>query len=287
MQKRHQDTEKEKLLFYQIMNYPIPNPKEYFFCTDEKEIKIEENLGEQSRKEISPLVDTYLKYIQKWSYLFKSLPFIKTIYLCNSISFNKISENSDIDLFIVSSRNTLRRARLWSAIIFRILWIKRSMTNKKKKFCLSFYVTEDHQNLYNISLPNTDVYLAYRIAHLIPIYEEQIWNANMYKQNTRISSILPNFKEQQQIFLDIPCVSGKTKYKQFLENIQKGLRGKVIERVIKTIWLPIIIYKTKHLGGQWKDIIVNNFMLKFHADKRKKIALLYKIARYKTQSGIS
>ena len=282
MQKKYQDSEREKLLFYEIMNYPVPNGKEYFFCSDEKEIDIPKKQETISRREISPLMDEYLKYIQKWDRIFKSLPFIKTIYLCNSISFNKINENSDIDIFIVSSKKALRRTRFWSTVVFRIIWIKRSMIHKKKKFCLSFYITEDKQNLYNISLTNTDVYLAYRIAHLIPIYEEEKGNASIYKHNTRINWILPNFRGEQQIFLNIRCTYGKTKIRCFLEQIQKWLRGQAIERIIKTIWLPLIIYKTKKLGAQWKDIIVNNSMLKFHADKRKKIALLYKIARYKT-----
>lgn len=284
MQKKHQESEEEKLLFYKIMEYPIPQNKELFFCSEDKEKDILEREQINSWPDTPPLIKEYLKYIQKWSRVFKIIPFIKTIYLCNSISFNKINEDSDIDIFIISKKNTLRRSRFWSTMIFRVLWLKRSFYNKKKKFCLSFYVTENHQNLYNISLANTDIYLAYRIAHLIPIYEEEEGNSNIYEQNTRISAILPNFKGKQQIFINLECIYGKSKIKNVLEYIQWGIVWKIIETSIKTIWLPIIIYKTKKLGEQWKDIIVNNFMLKFHADKRKKIALLYKLAKYKLRS---
>jgi hypothetical protein len=169
-------------------------------------------------------MEEYLAYIKKRSRLFKTIPFIKTIYLCNSLSFNSIHEDSDIDIFIVTKKKALRRARFSSVLFFWIFGLKRSITNKKKKFCLSFYVTEDQQNLYNISLHNTDIYLAYWIAHLIPIYQSSSNNTLVYKHNTRISSILPNISPKQNIFLDIPLTEGDNKVKKVLERFQSGIR---------------------------------------------------------------
>lgn len=277
----------KELLFYDIMEYPVPKQRGYFVCTDKVTENKEEELGGSSRTVTHKTTKAYLNYINKWDRLFKSIPFIKTIYLCNSITFNSIHEESDIDVFIVTENKALRRARFWSVLIFRILWLKRSKTHKKQKFCLSFYVTENHQNLYNISLPQTDIYLAYRIAHLVPIYEETAGNATIYKHNTRIRWMLPNIPAKQSIFLDIPCTTGKSKFKHILESLQKWRWGSLIESLIKTLWLPIIIYKTKKLNYQWEDIIVNNYMLKFYADKRKKIALLYKLRRDKVLSAKS
>ncbi|MEI6426571.1 MAG: hypothetical protein WCO66_04435 [Candidatus Absconditabacteria bacterium] len=284
--KTNQPSNDDKLIFYDIMGYPVPQQREYFVCSEEKTqgIEIDKEVNQISRKEKNPLVEEYLRYIEKRQRLFSLLPFVKTVYLCNSITFNSIHTDSDIDVFIVCKDKTLRRSRFWSVMIFRITGLKRSIRNKKKKFCLSFYVTENHQNLYNISLPKTDIYLAYWIAHLVPIYEETAGNADIYKHNTRIQSLLPNISTQQNIFLNIPCISGNSKFKKILEFMQKGRWGKFIEYCIETIWLPIIIYKIKKLDHQGQDIIVNNFMLKFYADKRKKISLLYKIRRDKVLS---
>lgn len=281
------DIPNEELLFYDIMEYPVPRQRGYFVCSDKINKELEEEIGDPSRTITQKTTKEYLNYINKWSRLFRSLPYIKTIYLCNSITFNSIHENSDIDVFIVTKDKALRRARFWSVLIFRILWLKRSAIHKRQKFCLSFYVTESHQNLYNISLPQTDIYLAYWIAHLVPIYEETPGNATVYKDNTRIRWVLPNIPAQQSIFLDIPCTVGNNKFKHIIERLQKWRLGKFIELLIKTIRLPIIIYKIKRLNHQWQDIIVNNYMLKFYADKRKKIALLYKLRRDKFISSKS
>lgn len=284
MTEHNTDIPNEKLLFYDIMEYPVPKQRGYFVCTNKSYNHEEEEISDPSRTITQKTTKEYLNYINKLSRLFKSLPFIKTIYLCNSITFNSIHEHSDIDVFIITEDKALRRARFWSVLIFRILWLKRSATHKRQKFCLSFYVTESHQNLYNISLPQTDIYLAYWIAHLVPIYEEIPGNATIYKENIRIHWLLPNIPTKQSIFLDIPCTVGNNKFKSSIERLQKGRWGRLIESWIKTIWLPIIIYKIKRLHHQWEDIIVNNYMLKFYADKRKKIALLYKLRRDKVIS---
>jgi len=114
------DIPNEELLFYDIMEYPIPRQWEYFVCTD-KNIEHEEEIEDPSWTVTQKTTKEYLNYINKWSRLFKSLPFIKTIYLCNSITFNSIHEHSDIDVFIVAKNKALRRARFWSVLIFRIL----------------------------------------------------------------------------------------------------------------------------------------------------------------------
>ena len=40
--------------------------------------------------------------IKRLESTFQSIPFIEQIFLCNSISFNALDKNSDIDLFIIT-----------------------------------------------------------------------------------------------------------------------------------------------------------------------------------------
>ncbi|MEI8092547.1 MAG: hypothetical protein WCG98_10800 [bacterium] len=104
--------QEKKLIFYKIMKYPVPRESQYFLF-DEK-IKIEQapiqRLGtfEKSKDFSRPVENEYMeeyrKFIEKYSWLYKSLPFIQSIYLCNSITFNALNENSDIDLFIVTKK---------------------------------------------------------------------------------------------------------------------------------------------------------------------------------------
>jgi predicted nucleotidyltransferase len=47
-------------------------------------------------------MDEYLNEIKRLKITFQSIPFVEEIYLCNSITFNALDENSDIDLFIIA-----------------------------------------------------------------------------------------------------------------------------------------------------------------------------------------
>ena len=76
------------LLFYEIMNYPIPKNSEYF-STEKKEDK-KPYTKEFSRNLEDPLLEEYRNHIKKHKRIFQSLPRIKEIYLCNSITFNKL-----------------------------------------------------------------------------------------------------------------------------------------------------------------------------------------------------
>jgi len=114
-------THNDGLIFYEVMEYPVPKQRKYFLCADKAETEIEEELDGSSRVITQKNTKEYLQYINKWSRLFRSIPFIKTIYLCNSITFNSVHEDSDIDVFIVTKEKALRRARFWSVFLFRIL----------------------------------------------------------------------------------------------------------------------------------------------------------------------
>ena len=94
------------------MNYPIPKNAELFFQFSETEStntnkllkdrsKICQN-NSFSRDKKSDYINEYIKEIKRLESTFKSIPFVKQIFLCNSLSFNALDENSDIDLFIIT-----------------------------------------------------------------------------------------------------------------------------------------------------------------------------------------
>ena len=283
------------LTFYNIMNYPVPNNhKQFYFWknktnkqTNNKKTKDNyiENSKNFSRKEKNPYMKDFLKKIDKYQKLYKSIPFVRDIYLCNSISFNALHKNSDIDLFIVTKENALWRARFFSRLFFTLkkekLFLKKGKRGEEsaQKFCLSFYTTENNQNLYPICIEQNDIYLAYRLAHLVPLYQEQKKqdSSYIYSKNNRIYSILPNLTKTHSIHIWNKKITGKTKIKQILELFFWWIIWKIFEKIIKWIRLPIVIRKRNKLGKANRGIIINDNMLKFHLDKRKKIHYLFQI----------
>ena len=276
------------LRFYEIMNYPIPKNAELFFqYTDNprskvntilKDINQKQQDNSFSRDEKSEYMDEYLEEVKRLKSTFQSVPFVEQIFLCNSISFNALDENSDIDLFIIAKPWRIRTVKFRSMILFTLKWAKRFWKKSRKKICLSFFITSDQENLYPISLSSLDIYLAYRIAHLVLIYQpDEEVNNSFFESNKWVKWILPNYQEKQVISLWISPFTWDTKFKNVIETLWNRLIWNIFEWILKHIQKAIIRFKIM-LNPIWnKDVIISDTMLKFHQDIREKISLKYNV----------
>ena len=108
-------------VFYKSMKYPLPLQKD-IFAYDAQKIKIiEPNTDIFSWKKEHPLMDEYRQIIEKYARVRKSLPFVEAIYLANSLTFNALHDDSDIDLFMVVSPGRMRIARAVSVILTTLM----------------------------------------------------------------------------------------------------------------------------------------------------------------------
>jgi len=246
-----------------MMKYPIPDQEQYFYYKNKYTKKINPpqkniyNIATQIRKQ----------KINKYNRLRRNLPYIEHIYLCDSISFNAADEWSDIDLFFIVKHGCIRRARLLSVIICSILGIKRSLQKKSGLFDLIFYVDEKHTDIQDIALQPEDIYLTYRLAHLIPLYQHKPYN--IYTDNTRIQKTLPNFPMEH-------VTTWETKkwsewFKNVWEIVLWSKPDNFWEYIIKSIRKPLVIRKKKRHKESWRGIAIGDHMLKFHKDKRMEI----------------
>jgi len=103
----------QHLIFYKIMNYKVPNNYSYFLFekkareNQEAILRAKEfppDKQKYSRDKKNPHMDDFGTIIKKYHRLYKSIPYVQSIYLCNSLTFNAPKENSDIDLFIVTKK---------------------------------------------------------------------------------------------------------------------------------------------------------------------------------------
>ena len=279
------------LLFYEIMWYPLPTDIKQFAYLPSKKIidqykKNTDNTeigNNEKKKKTTPTrtkvwthTEILRKKITKRSWLYKSLPFVEHIYVCNSLSFNAAHEWSDIDLFIITTQWYIWRARIRSLLLLFLLWIKRSHKHHQGKFCLSFYMSEDAADLRSIKLPYGDIYLCYRLQHLIPLYSRSKKNKNfIYQHNKRIKEYFPFHTGNHIINIELPHYYWSTIFKKVIEKATHNSIGKGIQYVLKSLWLPILVYKKRKLQEKNRWIIISNTILKFHGDIRKKIQFLY------------
>ena len=108
--------------------------------------------------------------VKKWVWLFQIIPFVKTVAVCNNLSFGIVDEKSDIDIFIITRRDRIFIAWAFSNLLLKIFKIRTDKDHVAGRFCLSFFVEEKSMNLSKISMKD-DVYLAYWISRLVPIVD--------------------------------------------------------------------------------------------------------------------
>ncbi len=259
------------MLFYDIMNYNYPENKDYF--------KINPNLKEWikqyplKQKKFSKDITQQINFIRKYQKLFKYLPFVEAVYVCNSVSFKSVHNKSDIDLFIIISENKLHIWRLIAKLIFKLLKIE--WNHQANKFCTGFWITTNATDLYPISIYPIDLYLAYWIAHLQPIYWRNIEILEkVFKDNIWVKQIISNYDFQPQNIIWVKTIIWESIVKKFLE---KCLWFNWLNLLIGKIWKRKMLKIKEKLWEKWKDIIISDYVLKFFApDKRKLVYLKYK-----------
>lgn len=274
-------------LFYQIMKYPEPTKEVKLFLkwwSDTVSEVIEDKFQHTPEQcdlfswdePADDRMKEYIAQVQKHAWVWRSLPFVSHIYLANSITFNALHEDSDIDLFIITLPGRLRIARLMSRLTLFFLGLWRSGTKIQKRYCLSFYVEKKHENLYDLLLQPLDIYFIFWLAHLVPLYTTSMKDVDLiWKSNKWLKSYLPKHPGKQLIRLGNDLIVWSTWRKEIVERVLKRRMGNLLNSLIGYLWTPWLRIKKGKLGKKGWGIVINNHMLKFHGDKRKDIILRY------------
>lgn len=280
--------------FYLAMNYPIPSKKRIFSYAQKKIIQTQWDIQNSidnhniskaqnkekkrsfSRKKENIYMQEYREHIERFAWIYRNIPGVKSIYLCNSITFNALQRDSDIDICIVSKPWLIRRARFRSWLLFSLsLWRRGVGKSPRKKICLSFYIDSLHQNISNIRISKWDIYLPYRIAHLVPLYSEDN-TYSLIQNNKRIQHYLPFHPCQPVIELKTKKYQWRWRRKKIRESKFFSIFTPFFQRIITIAWKWLITVKKHIWKKKNKDVLINKHMLKFYKDKRRQYYLLFK-----------
>ncbi len=225
----------------------------------------------KARLEHYTLADKKFKIALRAIKLFKFFPFIKLIAVCNSLAWANARKESDIDLFIITSKNRIWLVRFWSIVLITLLGLRPPKEKVEDKLCLSFYITEEKLDLSQIKISAEDIYLVFWLATLRPVYERDNFYEKLIKANSWLNNYLPNWQAQR---FGYRYKIEDNKFNRFIYKVKeffcKGFFGDWLEKIFKFIEFKLMSQKKKDLAVcDDTRVIITDSMLKFHDNDRR------------------
>ncbi len=223
------------------------------------------------RKQNNNLAERKFRKLIYLAKVYRFIPFIRMVAVCNSLGYSNANEKSDIDLFIISRRGTIWLARFFSTLIVKFSGMGPKEDNKKDTFCLSFFVDEKFLDIETSMMNSKDIYYPYWVSNLIPVYNPDGLYENFLEANKWHKRYLPNTYPNQ--FSKEVKANNFSKFfgilasfifnppiiKRWLYNWYRSLQVRIIDKNLKAL----INIDTR--------VIVSERMLKFYSNDNREL----------------
>lgn len=98
------------------------------------------------------------------------IPYVRFVAVSNSLAWDNVREDSDLDFFLVAERGRIWLARGCATAVVAVLRRRPRLNHTRDTVCLNFW-TVPGTPLRRVRLTE-DIYLAYWLASLRPLYDE-------------------------------------------------------------------------------------------------------------------
>lgn len=201
--------------------------------------------------------------VKRYRWVFKLVPFIRMVAVCNTLAFGRVNEKSDIDIFIVAKRGRLFLVRILVVFWFQILGVRRYGEKITGRFCLSFFVDDSALDLSSVALKQ-DVYLAYWMKSMVIVADDGV-SKNFLEANSWVEDY---FESGAVNDLKRAPFSWKIVHRGFWQCVFQYKFGDFLERNLKNWQMKRAKGKATALPDA-SGIVVSEHMLKFHNNDRR------------------
>lgn len=214
------------------------------------------------RRERYNFANYKIKLARRVTQIFKWLPSVKLVAVSNLIGHHNLRNESDIDIFIVSSPNRLWLTRLFCTGLMKITHRRPTKECKRNKMCLSFYAAADGLAMEPLRFKPDDPYFDHWFLGLYPIYDNDKYLAYLRFKNPWLKESFPNSLLLRENF------SGDYFSKNLLDRILFYIAN-FLNFWAKKIQLAIMPKELKSLVGKDSGVVVNDTILRFYLKDRR------------------
>ncbi len=210
-----------------------------------------------------------LKKARRAVQLVSWVPFLKAVFVCNSVGAENATLTSDIDLFIITAPKRIWLVRFFTHAILRLFGLRTYGKKISGRMCLCFFVDTEHLDLGPLRVVPGDVHFAYWLQQMFVLYD----TGDVARQFRRANTWALNYVPGQQGELRFPLTYTRgnkpgllgQSIKKILEKVWGTSYGNLIEAEAKKIQWRSIAPKIKALAREPNNhVVLAEGVLKFH-----------------------
>jgi hypothetical protein len=287
----------QTLIYFDLFSYPLTAQELWYFLWQPPSISYEDFLAElnvlveASALEVSyPFIETKQGYYflsgkvasiaarqekivfsDRWlararlaTLLIQGIPFLKAVFVCNSVGAELATPESDIDFLIIAAPGQVWFVRFWANVILRIVNMRTYGARSAGKICLSFFVDTEHVNLGPYRVISDDIHFAYWLFQMVPVYDPNNYYAAFLKANTWLELYLPHSYKNilQQVAAEVGFFR-KTQAKfEFL--LRTAFGDKITQHLKKWQWKRLDSKLKIAAEQSCHGVVLEKGILKFH-----------------------
>ena len=203
----------------------------------------------------------------------RAVPFLRAVFVCNSVGAGLARTDSDIDFFIITAPGRIWLVRFFSNLVLKF-WRLRTFGKKHRdKICLSFYVDEKHLNLQPLCAVKDDIHFIYWLHEMVPVYDPKNLYESFLKANRWTQGYVPNIaRKSQSSYLHV-IADGKfgRVWRNMWEAMWGGAYGGVLENQTKQIQLARLKMTLKDTSSRSDNsVVIEDGVLKFHENDTRR-----------------
>lgn len=225
---------------------------------------------ERRRRAAAP-TDMKLAKAQRAARLISVVPFLRAVFVCNSVGREVAKPESDIDFFIVAETGRLWIVRFFSNIILRLFGLRTYGRRRQDRVCLSFFVDRAHLDLSPWRVAPDDVHFAYWILQMAPVYDPSGIYQAFLGANGWLRNYLPNALPHFSTAVSPPRLTLGSIWRRGWERLWRGTYGDLIESQARAIQQSLLSHSVKNKAGEKNfGVIIQTGIVKLHENDARR-----------------
>lgn len=197
----------------------------------------------------------------------RSVPFLRAIFVCNTVGSEQSTAESDIDFLIITQSKRIWIVRLLTNLILRFFRLRTYGRQVENRICLSFYLDAHHLSLSNYRIAEDDVHLAYWLYQMMPLYDPDNLYHKFLQANSWSRKYLPNQEREPQLAGRLTVQDSRRGkiWKKIWEKMWGGVYGDLVEKQSRlTQWMKLKPEIKNKVNKGDRGVVISEGIIKFH-----------------------